>query len=875
MPTNDASSPKGKRRKGPEQQPPQAHNATTHRSQSIHRAMNNVDVRHHDSNEASGMNVLKVASTLSEGGKMILKNLSINSSYSAEFADLYGDGMSPMNTHHVNHHHSRHYAASASAASQAQEVMVGEEMIKMASSYENEKTPKKRNTSNKKSKDYMSMAPHVLRLDDHRTPAPSRERHSLDDGGLNVSNISHYDDGSSPTMFDLIGGAETPTTGILMNNILRSELGTDDMRSLNGHLRGQSFTPLPIMMRDNVLGDDREHGHGGGNGAHSLSITSQMSWNIPNDGSSHADGESSSSPRLEITPNCFGLLDSTKSIRSGMTATPGGTAGSGRPLGSPKSFWKDNAFVDSRRDGGCVSSAESGKQTYQQDGVKSIMSILSPTMREMDIVQHQDPHDGMSNLLNEGGDGHHQYRSTSPLPLYYENNRPQDENGSIRTSSYEEIDHHSMTNIDTIKTPLRRPSPSGVQSSPMPSNPATHAHPMHVHSSPWGDHSSHWGARHGNYAPSPIPHHHHHTAAASPYRDGPLPQGPSGYHPHHGMYNPAAHHTSYNPHERVRNLRGNGPPRHQMPPQHHLPPPSYHHFSPLTNVVPRGRYGIPVPGGGHHSSMMPHHLDMMVVAATSKRKCVPIKPPIPSKFQGDMEKYKDAKIPEFNNLVNFPGHMNNNSNSSNAGNKQQSSGSLMSGGNPNVPEGMKCCVMCGQACPCSSGTKNKKSSHGASTSTQSKSSGGASGSGSVAPLGDSTGNNNNKSATTTSSSNNACNTNFPNIPTQNKGLCTICDVNVWIVTNSGLEIKWCKGCKNFRSWASFGDKGLATKCVRCRERQREKYASTKERTEKEKRVTAGKNRREQRQEQGQTHHQVGMAQHHQQQQVRPAAVRRA
>ena len=63
------------------------------------------------------------------------------------------------------------------------------------------------------------------------------------------------------------------------------------------------------------------------------------------------------------------------------------------------------------------------------------------------------------------------------------------------------------------------------------------------------------------------------------------------------------------------------------------------------------------------------------------------------------------------------------------------------------------------------------------------------------------------------------------IPNQNKGLCTFCDVKVWVVRTSGLEIKWCKGCKNFRPWAAFGEKGHATKCVRCRDRQREKYAS--------------------------------------------------
>ena len=42
-----------------------------------------------------------------------------------------------------------------------------------------------------------------------------------------------------------------------------------------------------------------------------------------------------------------------------------------------------------------------------------------------------------------------------------------------------------------------------------------------------------------------------------------------------------------------------------------------------------------------------------------------------------------------------------------------------------------------------------------------------------------------------------------------------------------LEIKWCKGCKNFRPWPAFGDKGLATKCARCRHRQRTKYAQAK------------------------------------------------
>ena len=189
----------------------------------------------------------------------------------------------------------------------------------------------------------------------------------------------------------------------------------------------------------------------------------------------------------------------------------------------------------------------------------------------------------------------------------------------------------------------------------------------------------------------------------------------------------------------------------------------------------------------HHGNMPPpmaspaHHMSPMDMSQ-SKRKCLPLKPPIPSKFQGDMDKMKGASVPEFTSLVNFPAHMS----------QKQS---------VNLPEGMRCCVMCGSACPCSTGAK-KKGGNGPSNPKGNKAEGGTDKNG------------------------------YAIIPTQNKGLCTLCDVNVWVVVNSGLEIKWCKGCKNFRPWAAFGDKGLATKCLRCRERQREKYALQKEEKEK-------------------------------------------
>jgi hypothetical protein len=46
---------------------------------------------------------------------------------------------------------------------------------------------------------------------------------------------------------------------------------------------------------------------------------------------------------------------------------------------------------------------------------------------------------------------------------------------------------------------------------------------------------------------------------------------------------------------------------------------------------------------------------------------------------------------------------------------------------------------------------------------------------------------------------------FP-IPKQNKGVCNNCDVAIWVVNPSGMNIKWCKGCKNFRKWVDFGVK---------------------------------------------------------------------
>jgi hypothetical protein len=573
--------------------------------------------------------------SLALSDKEIMNNLSMNSSYSSEMAMLYG--ASPTNS--VVHRDNQ-----------------------VCDDLDLGKTPKKNNTSSKKPRPYVAtnMDDAVFRMDS-MTPR--------------FRSASDTDDESSPALLDLIGGAETPTTGLLMSSIENAMM--DDIHSLNRNLRGHAFTPLP-----HIMGGGGDAALGSSGDASGLSITPQLSWSTNN-----------GSP-LDITPRCFGLLDSSKSTNK-------------NPLGSPKSFWKE-------------STASSDEKKKDGSGEKpSILSLLSPTMREMEISHH---------MSIDGS------RSTTPLPLNYGKKEAKNEKEQVKFAEFNQ------------KTPVHKPPAHG----PMMGMQQPPVH--HMSASPW--------AQLGGYMPSPVP--------------GAFPSMSPGF----GMYPPMEPITN----DRIRNLRGRGPPVHAIPPSHCLPPPTYHHFSPLTNVMKR-----PVrPMSFHptHSNVPP----LVDVSSSSKSNCVPMKPPIPSKFQGDMNKYKDVSVPDFNNLVNFPCHMN-----------QKTAP---------APDGTRSCVMCGHSCPCTTGGKQKGKN------------------GSSHPLAD---NNQNKGG-----SSSGLNNNIAIIPSQNKGLCTLCDVNVWIVLTSGLEIKWCKGCKNFRPWASFGEKGLATKCVRCRERQREKYAMEKEKKERAK-----------------------------------------
>jgi len=65
------------------------------------------------------------------------------------------------------------------------------------------------------------------------------------------------------------------------------------------------------------------------------------------------------------------------------------------------------------------------------------------------------------------------------------------------------------------------------------------------------------------------------------------------------------------------------------------------------------------------------------------------------------------------------------------------------------------------------------------------------------------------------------------IPSQNKDVCKTCDTGFWLVKETQVVVKFCKGCKNFARLWDFRDKPEATKCIKCRQRGRLNYFSKK------------------------------------------------
>lgn len=518
--------------------------------------------------------------------------------------------------------------------------------------------------------------------------------------------------------------SDTPTPP----NMMQNEMMTDE-HTLNRHLRGQSFTPLP---------------HSGETGispsaAAFAAMAPSLSWSIAGD-----------TPSLEDLAGCSWEENSEKGERRRPDSTTSYlSSATSNMVISPQHFslWKEDHESKKKND---------EDENDKDDGESIRLSMLSPNS---EIALSVD---------RAGG-------TTTPLPIFFRDSgsderenqhsdRPDKRSMHGKEQGTKGAQHEQLYHSSSVFMDRRQKQPTPQFFSHGPPRDGLPPTPVFAGSKPPAPHYP--GSNMGmGFARSPL---------HSERRDF---VHMFGNHPPPGPHN-----------DRIRNLRGRMPPgTHMAPMPIHIPQPmSSHH--PLTS--PMGLSGPKPMWSPHHRGMVPpmaspHHMSPMDITQ-SKRKCVPLKPPIPSKFQGDMEKLKGATVPEFTSLVNFPVHMS----------QKQA---------VNLPEGMRCCVMCGSACPCSNG--NKKKCNG--------------------PLGGK------KDPRSANGQNMAGDKGgYAIIPTQNKGLCTLCDVNVWVVANSGLEIKWCKGCKNFRPWAAFGDKGLATKCLRCRERQREKYALQKDEKEK-------------------------------------------
>mmetsp|Transcript_10481 Transcript_10481/g.24887 ORF Transcript_10481/g.24887 Transcript_10481/m.24887 type:complete len:1021 (+) Transcript_10481:96-3158(+) len=516
---------------------------------------------------------------------------------------------------------------------------------------------------------------------------------------------------------------DTPTPP----NMLQNDSMTDE-HTLNKHLRGQSFTPLPHASETGISPS----------AAAFSALGPSLSWSIAGD-----------TPSLEDLAGCSWEDSSEKGERRRPDSTTSHlSSATNNMVISPHHFslWKEDLESKKKSE-----DEEEEEDNDKEDGESIRLSMLSPNS-------------DTAISLDRGG-------TSTPLPIFF------------RDSGTDERENHHLERSE--KKSMHNKELNNKGSQPEQLYHSNNVFMDRRQRQPTPQFFSHGPPRDG-LPPTPV-----YTGSKSQPPQYPVSNMGGGFSrsPLHGerrdfghMFG-GHHHPPPGPHnDRIRNLRGRMPPNaHMAPMPLHIPPPmSTHH--PLTS--PMGLPGPKQMWSPHQRGMVPpmaspHHMSPMDITQ-SKRKCIPLKPPIPSKFQGDMEKFKTATVPEFTSLVNFPVHMS----------QKQA---------VNLPEGMRCCVMCGSACPCSSG--NKKKGNGALGKKDSKD-----------VSGDKSG--------------------YAIIPTQNKGLCTLCDVNVWVVANSGLEIKWCKGCKNFRPWAAFGDKGLATKCLRCRERQREKYALQKEEKEK-------------------------------------------
>jgi len=514
----------------------------------------------------------------------------------------------------------------------------------------------------------------------------------------------------------------------------KSKSNINAYNSLNQHLRGQSFTPLPHKC-------EGEEGNNRNSPTFNPALSDfapQLSWSLAGDSPPHSGGIDSWNDKDEVKYEKSSLSLEGTSI-------------------SPMCWKKENISTRYQDQSECGDNDEDESNQDDNDFTFKF-SIMSP------------------NSIN----GDELIGKTTPLPLDFNRNPANntEEQENMSNNNQDNLGHQTNRRNYDYRVDMeqsKRPKQDQIKSrkNTPPFSPSNSSSIKTMPTTSVGQNQGNTRIRESEFTqnrPLTSRNAHHmyqrnmfHPSAARSVNIS-IEYQRQRILNNHGKFHPELHHPSSNPFY----FR-----QHMLHHRHNMRWGSQHHYL-------------------HHSQMTQRPNN------ASKRKCMPMKAPIPSKFQGDMDKVANAQVPDFSSLVNFPSHMS----------QKQS---------VNLPDGMRCCVMCGHGYPCSIANKSKKKNLNKSKDNF----------GNEMP---SFGGNSRQANNQTTNQNGA----YAIIPTQNKGLCTQCDVNVWVVASSGLEIKWCKGCKNFRPWAAFGEKGLATKCLKCRDRQREKYAALKEEKEKEK-----------------------------------------
>lgn len=417
---------------------------------------------------------------------------------------------------------------------------------------------------------FLSLSTSPINSDVEATPVSKNSRKMPTTTTMDSKPSSVQELKQAPSM-ESIQTSDTPTPPVPIGSA-GTDIMTDD-HLLNRHLRGQTFTPLPHIGH---YSESRE-GHASppgisANPSFGSAIGAQLSWDITGDAPSLGDIAEWEEPPKDARPGSVASQASCGAIAQ----------------------WKEGEMVPSSH-----YPASGGGEGRNYDSVMRL-SVLSP---------HSD--EEMEDTPGASAPG-----GTTPIPFYDSHER---ENGHLKLSA-------SFSKDGSGTKP-----PSTLSMSQTKYGDAEHIHQMFVTN----------GGR-GSSAPNsqqrtPM----NWTGSANYMRFPPAPLYTSSEKSPMSadrVFFPNAN-TMLNlggANDRIRNLRGRAPPGGpRMPMTHQLSSPYMTSYSNHNLTSPIG--SAPAAKGATwspHGAPSPNRVMQPDQNSNSKRKCLPMKPPIPTKFQG-------------------------------------------------------------------------------------------------------------------------------------------------------------------------------------------------------------------------------------------------